>query len=213
MARRFEDSQLVVASHNAGKVREIAELLAPFDVRAIPAAELGLPEPEETEDSFTGNARLKAHAAAGASGRPALADDSGLVVEALDGAPGIHSARWAETGHGRDFARAIEKVRESLPELEAHEPYRAAFHCALSLAWPDGHDETFLGEVKGRLVFPPRGDKGFGYDPIFLPDRRDLTFGEMDPDEKHRISHRAHAFRQLIHACFGEWPESRRASS
>ena len=210
MARRFEGTELVVASHNEGKVREIAELLEPFGVRAIPAAELGLAEPEETEKTFEGNARLKARAAAEASGRPALADDSGLVVEALDGAPGIHSARWAETGQGRDFARAIEKVREALPELEANEPYRAAFHCALSLAWPDGHDETFLGEVKGRLVFPPRGDKGFGYDPIFLPDRREQTFGEMEPEEKHRISHRAHAFRQLIHACFGEWPESHR---
>lgn len=206
MARRFEGDRLVVASHNEGKVREIAELLAPFRVEAIPAGELGLAEPDETEDSFAGNARLKAHAAAKAADLPALADDSGLVVEALDGAPGIHSARWAETGDGRDFGRAIEKVREALPELEAHEPYRAAFHCALTLAWPDGHDETFLGEVKGRLVFPPRGTKGFGYDPIFLPDRRDQTFGEMDPEEKHRISHRAHAFRQLVHACFGAWP-------
>lgn len=206
MARRFEGDRLVVASHNPGKVREIAELIDPFGVDAVPAAELGLVEPEETEDSFEGNARLKAHAAARAAGLPALADDSGLVVEALDGAPGIHSARWADTGEGRDFARAIEKVREALPELAAHEPYRAAFHCALSLAWPDGHDETFLGEVKGRLVFPPRGENGFGYDPIFLPDRREQTFGEMDPAEKHRISHRAHAFRQLVHACFGQWP-------
>lgn len=206
MTRRFESDRLVVASHNPGKVREIAELLAPFRVETVSAAELGLPEPEETEDSFEGNARLKAQAAAGAADMPALADDSGLVVEALDGAPGIHSARWAEGEGGRDFARAIEKVHEALPELEAHEPYRAAFHCALALAWPDGHAEVFLGEVKGRLVFPPRGEKGFGYDPIFLPDRRDQTFGEMEPDEKHRISHRAHAFRQMIHACFGQWP-------
>ena len=205
-ARRFEGDRLVVASHNEGKVREIAELLAPFRVEPVSAASLGLPEPEETESSFEGNALLKARAAADASGLPALADDSGLVVDALDGAPGIHSAGWAETGRGRDFARAIEKVHDALPELEAHEPYRAAFHCALALAWPDGHTQVFLGEVKGRLVFPPRGDRGFGYDPIFLPDRREQTFGEMDPQEKHRISHRAHAFRQMIHACFGEWP-------
>ncbi|HUF56977.1 MAG TPA: RdgB/HAM1 family non-canonical purine NTP pyrophosphatase [Thermohalobaculum sp.] len=206
MTRRFESQKLVVASHNAGKVREIAELLAPFRVETVSAAELGLPEPEETEESFEGNARLKARAAAEAANLPALADDSGLVVAALDGAPGIHSARWAEGEGGRDFARAIEKVHDALPELEAHEPYRAAFHCALALAWPDGHAEVFLGEVKGRLVFPPRGEKGFGYDPIFLPDRRDQTFGEMEPEEKHRISHRAHAFRQMIHACFGRWP-------
>lgn len=210
MTRRFEDGRLVVASHNPGKVREITELLAPYSVETVSAAELGLPEPEETGTSFEENARLKAQAAASAAGMPALADDSGLVVDALDGAPGIHSARWAEREGGgeggRDFARAMQKVKDALPELAAPEPYRAAFHCALTLAWPDGHDETFLGEVRGQLVFPPRGNRGFGYDPIFLPDRRDETFGEMDPAEKHRISHRAHAFRQLIHACFGQWP-------
>ena len=206
MARRFESRKLVVASHNPGKVREIAELLGPFSVETVSAADLGLPEPEETEETFEGNARLKALAAARAAEMPALADDSGLAVDALDGAPGVYSARWAETEGGRDFGRAIEKVREALPELEANEPYRAAFHCALALAWPDGHAEVFPGEVKGRLVFPPRGDRGFGYDPIFLPDRREQTFGEMEPAEKHRISHRAHAFRQMIHACFGQWP-------
>lgn len=207
MARRFEGERLVVASHNEGKVREIAELVEPYGVATVSAAELGLEAPEETEDSFAGNARLKALAAARAADLPALADDSGLAVEALDGAPGIHSAGWAETQQGRDFGHAIEKVRAALPELAANEPYRAAFHCALVLAWPDGHVETFLGEARGRLVFPPRGGNGFGYDPIFLPDRREETFGEMDPAEKQRISHRAHAFRQLIHACFGTWPE------
>lgn len=206
MARRFEADRLVVASHNDGKVREIAALMEPFGVETVSAAELGLDAPEETEETFGGNARLKALAAAKASDLPALADDSGLAVDALDGAPGVHSAGWAETDSGRDFDHAIQKVRTALPELAANEPYRAAFHCALALAWPDGHVETFLGEARGRLVFPPRGKNGFGYDPIFLPDRRDQTFGEMEAEEKHRISHRAHAFRQLMHACFGSWP-------
>lgn len=203
MRRRLAAGRLVVASHNAGKVREIGELLRPFGVEVVSAAELGLAEPEETEASFEGNARLKARAAAEASGLPALADDSGLAVEALGGAPGIYAARWAETETGRDFGVAMRKVWEKLEAAGAPEPRRAAFVCALSLAWPDGHDETVVGRCEGRIVWPPRGDKGFGYDPIFVPEGRDTTFGEMEPDEKHAISHRADAFRQLVAACLG----------
>ncbi|MEO1722577.1 MAG: RdgB/HAM1 family non-canonical purine NTP pyrophosphatase [Pseudomonadota bacterium] len=203
--RRLEPGRLVVASHNEGKVREIRELLAPFGIETVSAAELDLPEPEETETTYEGNARLKAHAAAGAARLPALADDSGLSVEVLGGAPGIYSARWAETGAGRDFAHAMARVRDettasgTAPGAEAGPA--AAFICALSLAWPDGHDETFLGRCPGQLVWPPRGDKGFGYDPMFLADGEAQTFGEMDPARKHAMSHRADAFRQLVAAC------------
>lgn len=206
MARRFSDPRLVVASHNAGKVREIAALMAPFGVETVSAAALGLPEPEETETTYEGNARLKARAAAAASGLPALADDSGLGVVGLDGAPGIYSARWAETPAGRDFAHAMERVWRALDDARAPSPRRAAFYCALSLAWPDGHDETFLGTCEGTLVWPPRGDRGFGYDPMFVAEGDRLTFGEMEPAEKHARSHRAAAFRLLTAACFGETP-------
>lgn len=204
MTRRFRAPRLVVASHNAGKLREIADLLRPFGVAAVSAAELGLPEPEETETTFAGNARLKAHAAAKAAGLPALSDDSGLAVAALDGAPGIHSARWAETPDGRDFGHAMRRVWDKLEATGAPEPRRATFVCALSLAWPDGHDETFLGTCAGRLVWPPRGDRGFGYDPMFLPEGHAMTFGEMEPERKHAMSHRADAFRKLVAACLGE---------
>lgn len=198
MIRRYEGGDLVVASHNAGKVREIAALLAGrVDGRVLSAGELGLPEPEETGTTFAANAELKARASASGSGRLALADDSGLVVPALDGAPGIYSARWA--GPDRDFGLAMRTVHERLPD--GADP-RAHFVCALSLAWPDGTVETVEGRVEGRLVWPPRGDRGFGYDPMFVPDGHDVTFGEMDPDEKHRISHRADAFRRLLAACF-----------
>jgi XTP/dITP diphosphohydrolase len=202
MARRFEGKTLLVASHNEGKVREIAELLRPFGVEPVSAGSLGLPEPEETEKTFRGNAELKARASAVAAKLPALADDSGLAVDALDGAPGIYSARWA--GETRDFKRAMEKVEQELVARGAvtEKDRRARFVCALSLCWPDGHCETFEGKVEGSLAFPPRGLRGFGYDPIFLPDGRTLTFGEMDPAEKHAISHRADAFRQLVAACF-----------
>lgn len=197
MARRFEGGRLVIASHNPGKVREMAELLAPYDVEVVSAAELGLPEPEETADSFIGNAELKALAAAAAAKLPALADDSGLAVDALGGAPGVFSARWA--GPKRDFAMAMQRVERQLgPDADRH----AHFISVLSLAWPDGHVESFEGQVHGQLVWPPRGDRGFGYDPIFLPDGRSVTFGEMDPAGKHDISHRAVAFRQLVAACF-----------
>ena len=200
--RHFAGDRLVVASHNAGKVREIAELLQPFGVEPVSAASLGLSEPDETETTFRGNAELKARAAARAAKLPALADDSGLAVDALDGAPGIYSARWA--GEARDFALAMKRVEQELAARGAlaAKPARARFICALSLCWPDGHCETFEGKVEGTLAFPPRGLRGFGYDPIFIADGRTITFGEMDPAEKHAISHRADAFRQLVSACF-----------
>ncbi len=197
MARRFPGGGLVIASHNAGKVSEIAELLRPYPAEIVSAAELGLAEPEETGTSFAANAELKALAAAGAAGVPALADDSGLAVAALDGRPGIHSARWA--GPQRDFAAAMQRVEHALPPGADRS---ARFVCALALAWPDGHRETTEGRVAGTLVWPPRGDTGFGYDPMFRPDGHALTFGEMTPDRKHAISHRADAFRKLVEACF-----------
>lgn len=199
MTRRFEGSKIIVASHNAGKVREINDLLRPLGIEAVSAGDLGLPEPEETGTTFRANAELKALAAATAAHLPALADDSGLSVDALGGEPGIYSARWAETPNGRDFNAAIQKVEQALAGKENR---RARFICALSLAWPDGHVETFEGKVEGSLIFPGRGDRGFGYDPIFLADGRDMTFAEMEPDEKHSISHRADAFAQLLKACF-----------
>ena len=199
MARRFVDDRLVIASHNRGKVREIGDLLRPFAVEVVAAGDLGLSEPEETGETFIANAELKAAAAARESGLPALADDSGLVVAGLNGAPGVFSARWA--GPDKDFRLAMRRVEEALAGIRDR---RARFACALSLAWPDGHQETFEGYVHGRLVFPPRGGRGFGYDPIFIADGREITFGEMDREEKHRISHRADAFRKLVAACFGD---------
>src|SRR5262244_1819039 len=197
--RRFDASRLVIASHNAGKAREIAELLAPYEIDVISAAKLDLPEPEETATTFIGNAELKARAAAKRSGLPALADDSGLVVHALDGAPGIYSARWA--GPTKDFSIAMKRVQHELETRNAADR-RAHFVAALSLCWPDGHCETFEGRVNGALTWPPRGEKGFGYDPMFVPDGYDITFGEMEPAAKHAISHRAEAFRKLTAACF-----------
>jgi len=189
--------RLVIASHNPGKVREIAELLDPHGVAVVSAGTLGLPEPEETESSFAGNAELKARAAALASGLPALADDSGLCVAGLDGAPGVLSARWA--GPAKDFAAAMERVRR---ELGNNPDRRAYFACALALAWPDGALVAVEGRVHGSLTFPPRGHRGFGYDPIFVPEGHRLTFGEMDPAEKHAISHRAQAFAKLVAGLF-----------
>ena len=194
MARRLERGKLVIASHNPGKVEEIAALLAPFGTQIVAASELGLDEPEETGESFRENAELKARAAAGATGLPALADDSGLVVPALGGAPGIHSARWA--GESRDFRAAMERVEQDLGDADR----RAWFACVLALCWPDGECQTFEGRVNGTLVWPPRGRRGFGYDAMFVPDGGAVTFGEMDPDAKHRISHRADAFRKLVQA-------------
>lgn len=193
--------RLVVASHNQGKVREIRDLVAPFGLDVVSAAELGLPEPEETEATFKGNAALKALAAAQASGLPALSDDSGLEVAALGGDPGIYSARWA--GPSKDFALAMALVEEKLQAAGATTPDKrgANFTCALCLAWPDGHRDVFEGKVFGKLVSPARGDKGFGYDPIFIPDGHDITFGEMEPASKHAMSHRARAFEQFVAAC------------
>ncbi|MGK2741844.1 RdgB/HAM1 family non-canonical purine NTP pyrophosphatase [Tepidicaulis sp. LMO-SS28] len=199
-ARPFTEKKLVLATHNQGKVREIADLLSPFGLEVVSAGELGLPEPEETGTTFQENAELKARAAAEASGLPALADDSGLAVNALDGSPGIYSARWA--GPEKDFRLAMEKVENALREKGA-EDRTAHFVCGLALAWPDGHCDYFEGRVDGILAWPPRGEKGFGYDPVFQPIGHDLTFGEMEPDRKHAMSHRADAFRKLTDACFG----------
>ena len=201
--RHFEGTEIVIASHNVGKISEIGDLLAALGVASVGADALGLDEPEETGADFIANAELKAHAAAMASGRPALADDSGLAVDALDGAPGIYSARWAQTPDGtRDFAFAMQKVETALAQ-KPDAPRTARFICALSLAWPDGHAESFEGQVAGTLVWPMRGENGFGYDPVFLPLGGDLTFGEMSPQAKHAISHRADAFAQLVAGCFG----------
>jgi XTP/dITP diphosphohydrolase len=206
--RRLDQHRLVLATHNRGKVRELEQLLAPFGLEVVPAGDLGLPEPDETGTTFEENAALKARAAAAASGNVALGDDSGLAVDALDGAPGIHSARWA--GEGRDFRRAMERVEKGLQARGAAAPddRRAAFVAALCLAWPDGHAECVEGRVEGTLVWPPRGEKGFGYDPMFQPDGHERTFAEMTPEEKHGrqpgkigLSHRARAFAALVEAC------------
>ncbi len=198
--RDLKGQKLVIASHNKGKLREIADLLHPLGIETVSAGDLGLEEPEETEDSFAGNARIKAHFAARESGLPALSDDSGLMVDALDGAPGVYTANWAETPYGRDFHMAMRKVWDLLEEKEAPEPRTARFCCTLCLAWPDGADEIFEGTVEGRLVWPLRGERGFGFDPMFQPDGKDQTFGEMDPTEKHAMSHRAVAFAKLVKA-------------
>lgn len=196
MSRHFDGDRLVIASYNPGKVEEIAALLLPFAVEVVSADSLGIPEPEETGDTFEANAAMKARAAAQASGLPALADDSGLVVPALGGAPGIYSARWA--GPAKDFRVAMERVHRELGEKER----TASFVAVLALAWPAAHVELFRGEVHGSLVRPPRGDRGFGYDPMFVPAGGTLTFGEMDPAEKHKISHRARAFAKLVESSF-----------
>jgi XTP/dITP diphosphohydrolase len=195
MTRLFTADRLVIASHNPGKGAEIAELLAPFAIETITAGALGLPEPEETGDSFEANAALKARAATAGSGLPALADDSGLVVPALGGAPGIYSARWA--GPDKNFAAAMARVERELSDRDRG----AHFVAVLALAWPDEGIALFRGEVAGRVVWPPRGSRGFGYDPMFLPEGGAETFGEMDPAAKHQISHRARAFAKLVQAC------------
>ena len=200
MPRTLTPGKLVIASHNQGKVREIAELLGPYGMEPVSAGELGLPEPEETGTTFIANAELKALAAAQASGLPALADDSGLCVEALGGDPGIYSARWA--GPSKDFSIAMQKIEEALTEKGTDASRNAYFVCALTLAWPDGHMESFEGRVDGTLVWPPRGEKGFGYDPVFQPLGHDISFAEMDPAAKHAMSHRADAFKQLVEALF-----------
>ena len=193
----------MVATHNPGKLREITELLKPLGAEVLSAATLELPEPEETGTTFRENAELKARAAAKASGFPALADDSGICIDALDGAPGIYSARWA--GENKDFADAMARVNSELNSRHVPaEKWTAHFISVLSLAWPDGHVESFEGRVDGHLTFPPRGLKGFGYDPIFVPNGHEETFGELEPDYKHTMSHRARAFSKLIAACFDD---------
>ncbi|WP_417250106.1 RdgB/HAM1 family non-canonical purine NTP pyrophosphatase [Celeribacter sp.] len=206
--RAFDGDKLVLATHNAGKVREIGALLAPFGVEVISAGDLGFDEPEETESTFSGNARIKAHYAAKKSGLPALSDDSGIMVDALDGAPGVYTADWAETPNGRDFPMAMEKVWTLLEERNAPEPRTARFCATLCLAWPDGHDEIFEGRVEGHLTWPMRGANGFGFDPIFVPTGFDQTFGEMDPEQKHAMSHRARAFELLVNGPFANLKRS-----
>lgn len=200
--RRFLGDRLIVATHNAGKLREIEALLAPYHVQAVSAGSLGLPEPVETESTFVGNARIKAHAAAQATGLPALADDSGISVDALDGAPGVYTADWAETPNGRDFVMAMTRTWAALETVSAPFPRLAQFRSTLVLAWPDGHDEVFEGVLAGHVVWPMRGDNGHGYDPIFQPDGGTRTFAEMTDAEKNAISHRGQAFAKLIAGCF-----------
>ncbi|MBT4471440.1 RdgB/HAM1 family non-canonical purine NTP pyrophosphatase [Amylibacter sp.] len=194
--RKLNEKQIVLASHNKGKLKEIGHLLKPFGISVISASDLGLNEPEETENTYAGNARIKAHFAAKASGKPALSDDSGFSVEILDGAPGVYSADWAETSNGRNFSMAMSKVWDKIQHAE--KPCKAKFCCTLCLAWPDGHDELFEGSINGEIAWPPRGNNGFGYDPMFIAEGMHQTFGEMLPTDKHLISHRADAFKKLI---------------
>jgi len=202
MTRKFTGGRLLVATHNKGKLEEMALLLEPYGVTVVGAAELNLPEPEETETTFVGNARIKAHAAAQATGLPALSDDSGIEIDALGGAPGVYTADWAETPQGRDFVMAMTRTHRELEAINAPQPRTARFCCTLVIAWPDGHDEVFPGVMPGKLAWPMRGDQGHGYDPIFVPDGYDITFGEMDRWEKNKISHRAKAVEKFVAGCF-----------
>lgn len=203
--RRFTEQKLVVASHNEGKVSEIRALLEPYGIETVSAAELDLPVPDETETTFHGNAGLKSRAAVAASGLPSLADDSGIEIHALDGAPGIYTADWAETPNGRDFMMAMTRAWDEVQASGAKPPFTARFNACLSLVWPDAHEEVFLGVANGTLTWPPRGEHGHGYDPMFVPNAGDgRTFGEMLPDEKEALSHRTDAFRQLKAAFGGE---------
>lgn len=203
MTRRFEGDRLLVATHNAGKLEEMEQLFAPYGVTVIGAAALNLPEPEETETTFVGNARIKARAAVAATGLPALADDSGIEVDGLDGAPGVYTADWAETPNGRDFVMAMTRTHDELVARDATQPWTARFCSTLVLAWPDGHEEVFAGTAEGTLVWPMRGAQGHGYDPMFQPLGHSRTFAEMSFDEKNAISHRADSFKKLIAGCFG----------
>ncbi len=203
MTRTFDGDRLLVATHNKGKLEEMSHLLEPFGVTVVGAGDMNLPEPEETEDTFVGNARIKAHAAAEATGLPALSDDSGITIDALDGAPGVYTADWAETGNGRDFLMAMTRAYDELEAKNAPHPRTAQFRSTLVLAWPDGHDEVFEGIAPGHLVWPIRGEGGFGYDPMFVPDGYDITFAEMDRWEKNKISHRGRAVEKFVKGCFG----------
>ena len=200
--RKLAPGKLVIASHNKGKVRELTALLAPYGIEPVSAADLDLPEPVETGTTFFANAELKARSAADLSGLPALSDDSGLCVDALGGDPGVYTADWAETPSGRDWNLAMRKVEDALIAKGPDAGRDAHFVCVLALAWPDGHVEWFEGRAEGSLTWPPRGSVGFGYDPVFVPHGRDQTYAELDPDEKHAISHRADAFRQMVAAVF-----------
>lgn len=200
--RKFDGDHLLVATHNKGKLEEIADLLSPYGIRLSSNADHNLPEPEETETTFVGNARIKAHAAVKATGLPSLADDSGIEIDALNGAPGVYTADWAETPNGRDFVMAMTRSWKELEAVNAPFPRTARFCSTLVLAWPDGHDEVFAGVIEGQLVWPMRGDEGHGYDPIFQPNGYEITFGEMDRWEKNKISHRADAFTKLVKGCF-----------
>lgn len=200
MTRTFAGGKLLIATHNRGKLEEFAQLLAPLGVTCVSAGDLGLPEPEETETTFLGNARIKAHAAAKASGLPALADDSGLCVDALEGAPGVYTADWATTPQGRDFVHAMEKTHAALAGKP--QPWTAQFRCTLVLAWPDGHDEWVEGVAEGQLVWPRRGQDGHGYDPMFQPLGEARTFAEMTADEKNALSHRGKAVARMLEQCF-----------
>lgn len=202
MTRKFTDKTLLVATHNKGKLEEIAHLLEPFGVEVVSPKAFDLPEPEETETTFVGNARIKAHAAAKATGLPALADDSGLMVDALNGDPGVYSADWAETETGRDFEMAMKKVHDALMKSGASMPSSAKFCATLVLAWPDGHDEVFEGIMPGAITWPPRGENGFGYDPIFQADGFKVSNAELDRWEKNKISHRGDAMTKFVAACF-----------
>lgn len=200
--RRFTEKRLLVATHNAGKLAEMRALLAPYGVEVVGAAEMGLGEPAETEDNFIGNARIKARAAMEATGLPALSDDSGISVDALNGAPGVYTADWAETGNGRDFPMAMKRTWDELEAVNAPTPRHAQFRCTLVLMWPDGHDEVFEGVLPGQVVWPPRGAEGHGYDPIFMPDGHEMTLGEMSAEAKNALSHRAIAVEKMIKAAF-----------
>lgn len=202
MTRHFTGSTLLVATHNAGKLEEFREILGPLGITVTSAKEHNLPEPVETETTFIGNARIKAHAAAKATGLPALADDSGLEVSALDGAPGVYTADWAETPNGRDFIHAMQKTHDALIARAAPQPWDARFCCTLVLAWPDGHDEVFEGHATGTLVWPRRGQDGHGYDPMFQPIGETRTFAEMTHAEKNALSHRGAAIAALLKGCF-----------
>ncbi|TVS03208.1 MAG: RdgB/HAM1 family non-canonical purine NTP pyrophosphatase [Rhodobacteraceae bacterium] len=200
--RKFTERTLLVATHNAGKLDEFRQILAPYGITVTSAKEHDLPEPDETGTTFIENASIKAHAAAGATGLPALADDSGLEVAALDGAPGVYTADWAETPTGRDFVMAMQKTHTALKDKGATQPWKARFCCTLVLAWPDGHEEVFEGHVAGELVWPRRGEDGHGYDPMFQPEGENRTFAEMTSEEKNARSHRGAAISALLEGCF-----------
>jgi XTP/dITP diphosphohydrolase len=200
--RKIEEDIIVIATHNNGKLLEISELFKNYKIKTISVSKFGLKEPKETENTFIGNARIKAHFSSKATGLPALSDDSGIMVDGLNGAPGVNTADWATTAKGRNFDLAMKKVWSLLEEKKIPFPRVAHFVCVLCIAWPDGHDEIFEGSISGQIVWPMKGKKGFGFDPVFLPDGQTKTFGEMSPEKKHNMSHRSVAFKKLLDACF-----------